>query len=215
MKILTMKTRIGLQLSLIAVGVCLAMPVIAQEEEKKDDKSDHKSSAAGAPARRQESMRASVKAKVTDIDREKRQITLKGSEGKEKTLTVDKDVERFNEIQVGDEVRADYYVSLAADIREATAEEKKSPLTDITLEGKADKDSPPAAGAARRVTAVTTVEKLDSSKNEVTIKGPRGRTLDVAVKNPATFAKLKTGDTIVITYTEALAISLQKESAKE
>ena len=149
---------------------------------------------------------------MTDIDREKRQITLKGSEGKERTLTVDKSVERFDEIEVGDVVRADFYASVAGELREATAEEKKAPLTDVTLESKTDRNAPPAAGAVRTTKAVTTVEKLDPEKKEVTIKGPRGGTLDIAVKDPATFDKLKEGDTVVITFTEALAVSLEKQN---
>src|SRR5688500_8125915 len=84
------------RLALMVLGLCLTSSVIAQDEEKKDKaEAEDKSAAAGAPARREESMRASLTAKVTDIDREKRQVTLKGSEGKERTLTVDKAVKRF------------------------------------------------------------------------------------------------------------------------
>jgi len=198
------------RLALMALGLCLTSSVIAQEEEKKD-KAEDKTAAAGAPARREESMRASLTAKVTDINREKRQVTLKGSEGKERTLTVDKAVARFDEIKVGDQVKAEYYASLAAEVREATAEEKSAPLKDITIQEKADLDAPPAVGAIQMTRAVTTVEKLDPAKKEMTIKGPRGRSVDVAVKNPATFEKVKVGDTIVITFTEAVAISLEKQ----
>ena len=212
-KMVESKTKIH-GIALVVLGLCLASPAMAQEDEKKD-KSEEKSEAAGAPARREESMRASMSAKVTDIDREKRQITLKGSEGKERTLKVDKAVERFDEIEVGDEVKAEYYASLAAEVREATAAEKSAPLADITVHGKADRDEAPAAGALNMTRAVTTVEKLDPAKKEMTIKGPRGKSVDVAVKNPATFEKVKVGDTIVITFTEALAISLEKQGAKE
>ena len=198
------------RLALVVLGLCLTSSVLAQEDEKKD-KTDDKTEAAGAPAKREESMRASLTAKVTEIDREKRQVTLKGSEGKERTLKVDKTVERFDEIEVGDEVKAEYYASLAAEVREATAAEKSAPLADITLQGKADKDSAPAAGAINMTRAVTTVERLDPAKKEMTIKGPRGKSVDVAVKNPATFEKVKVGDTIVITFTEAVAISLEKQ----
>ena len=197
-------------LALMVLGLCLTSSVIAQEEEKKE-KAEDKTAAAGAPAKREESMRASLTAKVTDINREKRQVTLKGSEGKERTLTVDKTVKRFDEIEVGDQVKVEYYASLAAEVREATAAEKSAPLTDITIQEKADPTAAPAAGAVQMTRAVTTVEKLDPAKKEMTIKGPRGRSVDVAVKNPATFEKVKVGDTIVITFTEALAISLEKQ----
>ena len=61
------------------------------------------------------------------------------------------------------------------------------------------------------VKAVTKVQSIDQAKKTVTIKGPRGNTHEIAVKDPATFQKLKEGDTIVITFTEAVAISLEKK----
>lgn len=194
------------QLCLAALGLCLVSPALAQEDKDKE-----KDKASGAPARREESVRASVTAKVTAIDAAKRQITLKGSEGRERTMTVDKAVRRFDEIKVGDEVTADYYASLAAEVRPPTADEKDSPLTEIDVAGRADDSSDPAAGGLRMVKAVTKVESLDPAKKTVTIKGPRGNTHEIAVKDPATFGKLKQGDTIVITFTEALAISLDKK----
>jgi len=196
------------QLCLAALSLCLVSPALAQEDKDKDKEKDK---AAGAPARREESVRASVTAKVTAIDPAKRQITLKGPEGREHTMTVDKAVRRFDEIKVGDEVTADYYASLAAEVRPPTADEKDSPLTEVDVAGRADKDSDPAAGGVRMVKAVTTVESIDQAKKTVTIKGPRGNTREIAVKDPATFAKLKQGDTVVITFTEALAISLEKK----
>jgi len=198
-------------LCLAALGFCLVNPAFGQEDKEKD-KDKSKDKAAGAPARREESMRASVTAKVTAIDPEKRQITLKGPEGKERTLTVDKAVRRFDEIKVGDDVKADYYVSLAGEVREPTAEEKETPLSDTTVEGRSPDGSEPAAGELRVLKAITTVEALDPAAKTVTIKGPRGRSVDIAVKDPATFQKLKKGDSIVITFTEALAISLEKQN---
>jgi hypothetical protein len=217
-KILISKNRVR-QLSLVLLALSLAGPVLAQEAEKKEEEkknsTEDKSSASGAPARREESVRASINAKVTDIDHEKRQITLKGPEGKETTLAVDKSVERFNEINVGDQVTANYYASLAGEVREATEAEKRSPLTDVTIEGKAGRDTDPLAGAVRTVKAVAKVEKLDPVKKQMTIKGPRGKSYDVAVEKPSTFEKVKAGDTIVITFTEALAVSVEKHPANE
>jgi hypothetical protein len=215
-RILTGTKKIPCRLCLATLTLCLACSAFARDDKDNDnDKDKDKDKAAGAPARREQSMRASVTAKVIAINPEKREITLRGSEGKEKTITVDKAVQRFNEIKVGDEVKADYYVSLAGEVREATDEEKEHPLTDVTIAGKSPAGEDPAAGGARMVKAVTKVESLDPDAKTITIKGPRGRTADVAIKDPATFEKLKKGDTIVITYTEALAVSLEKQSPKE
>ena len=116
---------------------------------------------------------------------------------------------------MGDDVTVDYYVSLAGELRQPTAEEKETPLSEVTLAGKAPPGADPAIAGARMIKAVTKVESLDPAKKTVTIKGPRGRTFDVAVKDPATFEKLKEGDPIVITFTEALAVSLEKHPSKE
>jgi hypothetical protein len=63
----------------------LASPAFAQQDKDKDKDPDT-AKAAGAPARRRESMRASMTAKVTAINPETREVTLKGPDGKEKTL---------------------------------------------------------------------------------------------------------------------------------
>jgi Cu/Ag efflux protein CusF len=206
--------RLQYQLWLATLALCVANPAFGQQDKDKDKDQDT-AKAAGAPARRQESMRASMTAKVTAINPETREVTLKGPDGKEKTLTVDKSVKRFDEIKVGDNVTVDYYVSLAGEVRQPTAEEKEKPLSEVTLAGKAPPGNDPAAGGVRMIKAVSKVEALDPAKKTVTIKGPRGRTFDVAVKDPATFEKLKEGDPIVITFTEALAVSLEKQPAKE
>ncbi len=44
----------------------------------------------------------------------------------------------------------------------------------------------------------------------VTIKGPRGTYLTARVADPSRLTQVHIGDTIVITYTEALAVSLEK-----
>src|SRR5688572_21072587 len=106
------------QLCLAVLGLCLSSPSFAQDDKAKSDEKQKDKAAAGAPVRREESMRVSITARVTAINPEKREITLKGPEGKETTLTVDKAVRRFDEIKVGDNVTADYYASLAGEVRE-------------------------------------------------------------------------------------------------
>ena len=197
--------KIQYQLCLGMLGLCLVGPALAQE--KKDT--------AGAPIRRERSMRTSITAKVTAINAENREITLKGPEGGEETIMVDKAVRRFDEIKVGDNVKADYYISLAGEVREPTAEEKETPLSEVVVEGKAPAGTDPAAAGMRVIKAVTKVDHLDPATKMIAVKGPRGRTFHIAIKDPATFEKLKEGDSIVITFTEALAISLEKQPPKE
>jgi len=57
---------------------------------------------------------------------------------------------------------------------------------------------------------VTTVEGLERPTRLVTLKGPLGNYVSVRARNVDNLEKLRLGDTIVVTYTEALAISLEK-----
>ena len=80
--------------------------------------------------------------------------------------------------------------------------------------GKAPPGTSPAAGGLRRFKVVTTIEGLDRPTQTVTVKGPRGNYLTARVADPSRLTKVHIGDTIVITYTEALAISLEKAEKK-
>ena len=149
-------------------------------------------------------------ATVEAIDLEKRELSLRDEMGHILAFRVDERVKRLDEIEVGDEIRTHFYVSLAAEIREPTAEEKDSPLLIVAGAGKASSDAPPAAAGGRVIRAVVTVEGLDCPARLLTVKGPLGNYLTIRVKDTAKLKKLSLGDTIVVTYTEALAISVEK-----
>jgi len=167
-----------------------------------------------APMFREDALLVSITASVQSIDRTNREVTLKGPLGNEVTFTVDKQVKRFEEISVGDLVEADYYVSLAAEVRKPTAEEKKNPFVLLDVGGKAPPGTAPAAGGLRRFRVVTTIEGLDRPTRTVTVKGPRGNYLTARVIDPDRLTKVRIGDNVVVTYTEALAISLAKAQKK-
>ena len=61
---------------------------------------------------------------------------------------------------------------------------------------------------------VTTIEGLDRPTKTITVQGPLGRLVTARVAHPANLTKMRIGDNIVITYTEALAISLEKPDKK-
>jgi len=79
----------------------------------------------------------SAAADVLKVDSVKREITIKSPLGTVMTLSVDKRVERLKEIKAGDQIQVDYYVSLASEIREPTAEEKENPITVLETAAKA------------------------------------------------------------------------------
>ena len=146
---------------------------------------------------------------ITDIDYADREMTLKDSQGRLETFVVDKKVQRFNEAKVGDKVSLDYYLGFNAEVRSPTAEEERNPLVVQSGSGKAGRDAAPAAYGMRQIRAVVTIESLDRKAQTVTVKGPRGKYFTARVIDPSRLEKVHIGDTILMTFTEAAAVSLK------
>jgi hypothetical protein len=100
------------------------------------------------------------------------------------------------------------------DLREPTAAEKEKPLSFTEDTVKATGATAPAAVTARQIKAVTTIEALNRLTQTITVMGPRGGIVKARVEDPKRLEQVRIGQTIVITYTEAVAISLEKASAK-
>ena len=72
----------------------------------------------------------------------------------------------------------------------------------------------PAGAMARQVSVTATVTAVNKQAPSVTIKGPAGRTETVKVQDPKNLANVKAGDLVEITYTQALAVALDRPAAK-
>ena len=161
------------------------------------------------------SARTELSAIVEAVDVERRLITLKGPLGNVGVYRVGEQVQRLPEIRAGDTIKADYLVALLAELREPTAEEKKEPL--VILEGaeRASLDALPAAGLGRAVRAVTTIEAVDRPAQTLTVKGPMGNRLTTRVDDVAVLERLQVGQTIVVTFLEALQLSAEARSKRD
>jgi len=72
----------------------------------------------------------------------------------------------------------------------------------------------PAGAVAQQITVTATIVAIDKKAQTATIKGPEGNTVTVKARDPKNLDKVKVGDNVEITYTEALAISLDKTAKK-
>lgn len=147
---------------------------------------------------------------VTAVDREKRQVTLKNEDGEVSTIDVGPEVKRFDEIAVGDSVRATYTVGITSELRAPTEEEKAEPFVAVEGGAVAPEGEAPAAGGARIFRVVATIEALDRTTQTATLKGPSGSYFTVQVQDPTLLTKPHIGDTVVITAAESVVLSLEK-----
>ncbi len=158
---------------------------------------------------RKEAMLVTYTGTIIAIDYTNREVTLRDSQGRIETLHVTKKVLRFNEAKVGDKVTVDYYISFDAEVRPPTAEEKQTPLVELKTVDRSAAGKNPAGDVVRQVRAVATIEAIDRQAKTVTIKGPLGKVYVARVLDASRLDKVEVGDTVVVTFTEAAAVSLQ------
>jgi hypothetical protein len=151
-----------------------------------------------------------VVGKVTDINKETREITLMGSYGDLLTVAASDAVQRFDEIAVGDVIAFGYIRYLKAEFRQPTPEEIANPLTVLTEVSKAPEGLDPAGTAGAIVKGVVTIEALNRPFMLATVKGPKGNYLTLPVEDASLLEKLHIGQVLVLTYAELKVAALTK-----
>jgi len=147
-----------------------------------------------------------VTATVEALNLETRMITLKGPKGNVVTFRVDDSVKNLPQVKVGDQVVAKYYESVAVKM----AKEGEPLASETSGLASAKPGKMPGAIAAKQVTITASVEAIDKQAPSITLKGPEGNVVTVRVMDPKNLEKVKVGDKLAITYTEALAISVER-----
>lgn len=148
-----------------------------------------------------------VSARVVRIDRKTRTVALEGPEGNVWDVVAGDEVRNFKQIKVGDMVVARYVQALSLELRKTKGGGRAVTKTDVA--SRAKPGDRPAGAVARQVTAIADVVGVDPEKSTITLKGPRGNIVELNVRNPDHFKVVKTGDEVEVTYTEALALSVE------
>ena len=147
---------------------------------------------------------------ITEINKETREISIIGSKGELHTVTAGEEVERFDDIEVGDVITFDFYKYMKAEFRNPTEEELENPLVIVTEEAKAPTDLKPGAALGAIVQAVVTIQVINLPFMYVNIEGPNGNFTTIHMKDKELIQKLHVGQVVILTYAEAMAITLEK-----
>ena len=156
---------------------------------------------------------AATQGRVTELNKETREITLMDVDGGLVTLTASDEVKRFDEISVGDFINFEYWTFMKAEFREPTAEEIEAPLVVLEEAGKAPEGVAPGAIVGAVVRAIVTIEVLNRPNMLATVRGPQGNYLTIPMEDAKLMEELRIGEVVIMTYAEALAISLEKVSS--
>jgi len=144
-------------------------------------------------------------AKITAIDHKARTVTLKYTDGTEDTFSVGPAVSRFDQLKTGDTIRATYVESLVFEVRKPGS---TAPAQVAAAAGGRLKDTP--GGAVGTVqTATVTVKAIDMAASHLTVTTKDGHTITRKIENKQHLEGLKVGDTVDITYSQALIVNAE------
>jgi len=155
---------------------------------------------------------AKVTATVVGINKDTREVTLKRSDGKIVIINATEEVRNFDQIRVGDKVKAEYTQSLTLELKKGG--KGKPGASEQSAMIRAPQGAKPGGAVGREITILANVVAVNAKKKTVTLRGPQGNTVDLLVQDPNQLKNIKKGDQVEAVYTEAMAIALEAAPKK-
>jgi Cu/Ag efflux protein CusF len=149
----------------------------------------------------------SATAKVKAIDQKTRHVTLQRADGSLVKFVAGDEVRNLAQVKVGDEVTVTYYESLAYEVKKPGEAVPGTAVAEGL--GRAKLGEKPGAVGAQATTVTATIAAIDKAAMTVTLRGPDGDTTTIKARDPQKLDRVAVGDLVEITYTEALAISVE------
>jgi hypothetical protein len=144
---------------------------------------------------------------VKSIDYATREITLKGPKGEIATYRAGPDIKNFDRIRVGDQVRATLTQALAVNVRKAGTSPSEGEKVAVSL---APKGAKPSMLVEKTAEAGSKIRGVDRAKRTITLNEPAGGTRTIKLAPDVDVSELKKGDDVVVRYTDALALYVEK-----
>ena len=155
---------------------------------------------------------------VDAIDKAQRMVTVRDAKGNKDHFHAPPEMQRFDELKVGDKINLTYFEGIAFEVKKrdaaavattATAAEK--PVgTSGTAEITRGTGPLPSGAITQRRTATVLVKATDLNAQLLTVVLPSGRIARHKVQDPSLMKGIVADDKIDITYAEGLLIEVER-----
>jgi len=152
-----------------------------------------------------------ISAVVEAIDHETRVVTVRKPDGEAVTFTASDEARNLDQVEVGDVLIAEYVESVSIDV--IANEGMEAGAAEVAAVARTKKGEMPGLAAMGSTVVTATVEEINLELNTFKLKGPDGTINEYAARNPENLKRAAVGDLVVITVTEALAITVEEQPA--
>ncbi|HTY40449.1 MAG TPA: hypothetical protein VMH79_01115 [Thermoanaerobaculia bacterium] len=151
-----------------------------------------------------------VTATVAKINQKTRWVTVKADDGQKYTFVADPAVQNLAQVKVGDVVTVTYTEALAYEVKKGG----KAGADEVAGAVAAPPGARPAGVAADQTTVTVKIRAIDPKVPSVTVATKEGDRQTFKLKDPAKLQGVNVGDTVQITYTEAIALKVDPKAKK-
>jgi len=153
-----------------------------------------------------------MRAVVIGVDQVNRLLALEAADGGRLVLPVAEEFRDFDRARVGDQVVVSHTQAIAWQVKPS---DKGAPGVSSreTLSNPRPGEAPGGA-VERAITITATITAFDVAGGTVTLTGPQGQRQTFIAYRPADLEKIRIGDLVDITYSEALAVSLRPDAKR-
>ena len=153
-----------------------------------------------------------ITALVEAINLETREVTLRGPQGNSVSIIASEEARNLDQVSIGDLVMAEYVQAITIDVIAGDGSEPG--VGELAVAGRSEKGEMPGVAVMDTVVITATVEEINLEANTFKLKGPAGEIKEYTARDPENLKKSAVGDIVVITLTEAVALTVEK-TAKE
>jgi len=139
---------------------------------------------------------------IETIDQSKRAMNIKTADGKFVAFNVPESVQRFNQLKVGDKIKATYNNNVLVRLKPAG-----EAAIDAADTGSAMSQTSGTQVMIRRMTA--NIVAIDKGASSISFEGPNGWKYSRRVVDPTVFDQVKVGDKVDITWNTDLTVLVE------
>jgi len=148
-----------------------------------------------------------ITALVEAIDHETREVTLRRPQGDTVTFIASEEARNLDQVKAGDLVNAEYVRTVSVEVMANEGVEPGAGA--IAGMARTKKGEMPGVAAMDTQIATATVEEINLEANTFKLKGADGTVKEFVARNPDNLKRAAVGDLVVMSVTEAIAISVE------
>jgi hypothetical protein len=200
--------------TLIACSLLLtSLPALSADDPEMDKIDMSPEIRVAPPAVMNKAMMIEATATVTAVDMANHLVTIQGPEGNSTVIKVTDQVKNLPQVKIGDRVDIKYYRSAAANIVKLDDDAELGTVDVSAAKATAAAGEKPAGAIGLQTTRRAEVVFVDPHQKFISFRSPRIGLRRVSLMDRPDLQhyldELKKGDIVEVTYTEAMAISLE------